>query len=651
MRLGVTALCLVSALVVALAQARPGGRVHYERLCARCHGADGRGGERGPDIVSRAAAKSDTELARLIREGLPAKGMPPTPLSAQELRGLIAFVRTFHEDRSDEPARVRVDTSAGPLEGFALNRSATDLQLLSDRGQLHLLRREGEGYRTVTSEVDWPTYHGQPGGNRFSPLTQINTATVSRLAARWTFTLDGASRLEVTPVVVDGVMYVTNANECYALDAGSGRRIWHFKRPRTPGLAGDAAGGINRGVAVSGDRVFMVTDHAHIIALNRFTGTLLWDTEMADWRQNYGATSAPLAAGDVVISGTSGGDEGIRGFVAAFDQGTGKQVWRFWTVPRPGEPGSETWRGRDILHPCASAWFTGTYDAALETVYWPTGNPCPDYDGTERVGDNLYSDSILALDLRSGRLKWHYQYTPHDLWDWDAEQPPVLIDADWQGQLRHLLLHANRNGFFYVLDRTNGALLLAKPFVRKLTWAREIGADGRPVLNPNQVPTLAGTTVCPAVDGATNWFSTAYSASTGLYYVQTLESCDIYSRSPSTWRAGRSYYSGTTRRVPGESSQKVLRAIDIKSGRIAWELPQEGKGSTWGGVLATAGGLVIVAADDGALMAVDAKDGRMLWQFQTNSKWKASPMTYQFDGRQFIAIAAGPNILAFALVE
>ena len=279
----------------------------------------------------------------------------------------------------------------------------------------------------------------------------------------------------------------------YALDAGSGRRIWDYRRPRTKGLAGDAAGGINRGVAVAGDRVFMVTDHAHLIALDRFTGALLWDTEMADWRQNYSATSAPLAVGDLVISGTSGGDEGVRGFVAAFDQATGKEVWRFWTVPKRGEPGSETWKGKDIDRPCAATWLTGTYDPELDTLYWPTGNPGPDYDGDERMGDNLYSDSVLALDAQTGKLKWYYQFTPHDLQDWDAQQPPVLVDTDWQGQPRKLLLHANRNGFFYVLDRTNGALLLAKQFVKNLTWASGIGPDGRPVLNPGQEPTPEGT--------------------------------------------------------------------------------------------------------------------------------------------------------------
>ena len=298
--------------------------------------------------------------------------------------------------------RLTVETLDGAtVDGVALNQSSADLQLLTDDGRLHLLRRSGTRYRRVSSDVDWPGYHGSPTGNRFSPLDQITSGNVARLAPAWMFAISGAERLQVTPVVVGGVMYVTNVNECYALDAGSGRRIWHFRRPRTKGLAGDAAGGINRGVAVSGDRVFMVTDDARLLALNRFTGAVLWDTEMADWRQNYGATSAPLAVGELIVSGISGGDEGVRGFLAAFDQATGREVWRFWTVPRPGEPGSETWRGNDIEHGCASTWLTGTYDADLDTLYWPTGNPCPDYDGRRAAG----RQPVLGLDPGTGSCK------------------------------------------------------------------------------------------------------------------------------------------------------------------------------------------------------------------------------------------------------
>jgi alcohol dehydrogenase (cytochrome c) len=544
---------------------------------------------------------------------------------------------------------VTLETITGAsVEGVALNRGEDDVQVLSDDGRVRLLRKVGTRVREVTSDADWPTYHGEPGGNRFSMLDRINRANVASLAPAWVFPLAGSSRLEVTPVVVGGIMYVTSVNECVALDAGNGREIWRFKRPRTKGLAGDAAGGINRGVAVAGDRLFMVTDHAHLLALNRFTGMVLWESTMADWRENYGATSAPLALGRLVVSGTSGGDEGIRGFLAAFDQATGKEVWRVWTVPARGEPGSETWKGKDIDHPCASAWLTGTYDRELDVLYWPTGNPCPDYDGSERIGDNLYSDSVLAIHATSGKLAWYFQYTPHDVWDWDSQQTPMLVDASWAGQPRKLLLHANRNGFFYVLDRTNGALLLAKPFVKALTWASGISPAGRPMLNPNQQPSKGGTRVCPAVEGATNWFSTSFNPATGFYYVQTLEKCNIYSTSPQVWQAGRSYYSGSTKNVPDEPGQKVLRAIDMLTGSIAWEVPQTGPADSWGGTLSTAGGLVFYGDDSGAFAAVDAKTGERLWRFPANVLWKASPMTYSFDGRQFVAIAAGSTIIAFA---
>ncbi len=401
-------LVLVSVTGLMRAQApRPDavgmGRAAFERTCARCHGADGQGGEMGPGITTRMALRTDQELATLVRDGLPAKGMPAFQFADAELRELVAFVRTLRPRGDQAPARVTVNTSgSAPLSAFLLNRSADDMQVLAEDGTLQLLRKDGSRHRRVTSQVDWPTYHGALHGNRYSAVDQVNRTTVERLAPAWMFTFSDTARLEVTPIVIDGVMYVTAVNECYALDAGSGRRIWHFKRPRSKGLAGDAASGINRGAAVEGGRLFIVTDDARLLALNRFTGELVWETRMADPRQNYGATSAPLVVGKLVIVGPSGGDEGIRGFVAAFDTDTGKEAWRFWTVPKPGEPGSETWTGADIEHGCGAAWLTGTYDPELDTLYWPTGNPCPDYDGSERKGDNLYTDSILALEPSTG---------------------------------------------------------------------------------------------------------------------------------------------------------------------------------------------------------------------------------------------------------
>jgi alcohol dehydrogenase (cytochrome c) len=494
----------------------------------------------------------------------------------------------------------------------------------------------------------WPTYNGNLSGNRFSALDQIDRATVRGLAPRWMFTIHDAPRpLQTTPLVVDGVMYATSVNEAYALDARSGRQVWHYSRPRTPGLAGDAASGINRGAAALGNRVFMVTDNAHLIALRRDTGELAWDVEMADARQNYGATGAPLAVDDLVIAGVSGGDEGVRGFVDAYRASTGERVWRLWTVPAPGEPGSETWIGRAIEHGCAATWLTGTYDPESKLLYWPTGNPCPDYNGEERRGDNLYSASVLAIEAASGRLRWHYQFTPHDLHDWDANQTPMLVDASFHGEPRRLLAQGNRNGFFYVLDRLTGALLLAKPFVANVTWASGIGADGRPQLLPDNEPTRDGQRACPAVAGATNWSSTAFSPTTGLFYLFAEESCAIYARNDQWWEAGKSFYGGVTRRAPGGASGRVLKALDLQTGKSAWEI-RVGGGILGSGLLATAGGLVFFSSDDG-FVAVDAADGKQLWQFITNQSWRAGPMTYVVDSVQYVAVAGGSNIFAFSL--
>jgi alcohol dehydrogenase (cytochrome c) len=346
----------------------------------------------------------------------------------------------------------------------------------------------------------------------------------------------------------------------------------------------------------------------------------------------------------------------------ALDAATGRVLWRHRT-DRCGWGSPTVWRGLVITtyigHDCNSK-IPGTdgevvaYAARSGAVRWRFRlGPCESsplvVDGLVYIGD--WHAHVYALDAATGRLRWYYQYTPHDVWDWDAQQPPVLVDIDWKGQRRRVLLHANRNGFFYVLDRTNGELLRATRFVKTLTWAREIGPDGRPVLNPGQEPTREGTRVCPAVEGATNWFSTAFHPGTGLYYVQTLEKCSIFVKTPQEWQAGRSYFGGSTRQVPEEVPQKVLRAIDGGSGAIRWELPQIGPATSWGGVLATAGGLVFFGEDSGALVAADASTGAPLWQFQTSQLWKASPMTYAFDGTQYVAVASGPNVIAFALME
>jgi alcohol dehydrogenase (cytochrome c) len=628
------------------------GRKVFESTCGRCHGADGRGGEMGPAIRARLGDYDNERLTSLIHTGLPGRGMPPSTVSTTEMPQLIAFLRTLQPraGREEPLLRMKVQTTDGKsLDGVVLNQGFEDLQLRTDDNRVHLLRRSGTRFREVTSEKDWPGYNGDPRGNRYTTLSEITPANVARLAPKWVFTLPNAARLQLTPVVVGGLMYVTSANECYALDAGTGRQVWHFRRPTSPGTR-QSAGGTNRGVAVAGDRVFMETDNAHIIAIDRSTGKLVWDTEMADSRQSYFATSAPLAVGNLVVAGVGGGEHGTRGFLAAYDQTTGKEAWRFWTVPKPGEPKSESWQGKGIEHGGAPTWFTGVYDPALDTVYWPTGNPAAEYYGDDRKGDNLYSDCVLALDAKTGNLKWYYQFTPHDLWDWDATETPVLIDAAWEGKPRKLMLQANRNGFFYVFDRTDGKLLLAKPFVRNLTWATGIGEDGRPIKTPNQEPSPAGTRVCPSQDGATNWFSPSYNPATGLYYVQTFEKCSIYTKTePGTWTPGKTYLGGTQKTAPNGKPERILKAIDIHTGKIAWELPQPGPAESWGGTLATSTGLVIFGEEGGALMAADAVTGKPLWSFPTNQTWKASPMVYQFDGHEYIGVASGPSIIAFGL--
>ena len=509
---------------------------------------------------------------------------------------------------------------------------------------------------TLPAGREWLAPGGDLRNTRFSTLDQLTPANVKQLKGAWAIHLGsglGAKySLETTPIVKDGVMYVTSGNECYALDAGTGRQIWRYQRARTRGMIGNAAGGINRGAAVAGDRVFMATDHAHLIALDRATGALVWDTEMADYRQNYGATGAPLTVGGLVVSGVSGGDEGVRGFIAAYDQASGKEVWRFWTVPRRGEPGSDTWKGDAIDHPGGATWLTGTYDPELGLLYWPVGNPGPDFIGDNRGGDNLYTSSIVALDAATGALKWHFQFTPHDVWDFDAQQTPALIDTVWRGQPRKLLVHANRNGFLYVLDRTTGRFLSGTQYVRALTWATGLTPEGRPIVAPDQDATPEGRHICPHVNGASNWYSTAFNPATGLYYVQTNEWCSILTRTPTPWEAGKGFMGGSFR-VAAEQTppRRILRALDLQTGRAVWEVPQPGGRNSWGGVLSTAGGVVFFGEDSGTFMAVDARSGRELWKFPANQFWTASPMTYSFDDTQYVAVAAGSAIIAFGLPD
>ncbi|MGH9592867.1 MAG: pyrroloquinoline quinone-dependent dehydrogenase, partial [Bryobacteraceae bacterium] len=360
---------------------------------------------------------------------------------------------------------------------------------------------------------------------RYSTLDQIDTSNARNLSAQWVFQSASLGQFETTPLAIDGVLYGTGQdNRAFALDARTGRPIWRYQR-NLPDKIQACCGMVNRGFAALGDKLFMATLDAHVIALDRKTGNVIWDVAAADYRQAYVFTVAPLVVKDKIIVGIAGGEYGISGFIDAYSAQTGKRVWRFNTVPAPGQPGHETWAGDSWKTGGAPAWLTGSYDPDLNLIYWPTGNPSPSDYGAERGGDNLYSNCMLALDADTGKLKWHFQFTPHDLHDYDATQIPVLLDADWQGKPRKLLIQANRNGFLYVLDRADGSFLSAKPYAN-VTWATRIGSDGRPEVAPGSEPTLEGVRVCPGALGATNWFSPSYDPQTKLLYVASSVECD-----------------------------------------------------------------------------------------------------------------------------
>jgi alcohol dehydrogenase (cytochrome c) len=495
---------------------------------------------------------------------------------------------------------------------------------------------------------NWISYNGDYTGRRYSSLKHINTSNVSRLSAAWTFHPGNTQSLEVTPVVVRGLMYVTAANDVFALDARAGRELWHYHRPVSPGLLDDAAAHKNRGVAVWQNAVFAETDDAHLVKLDARSGNLLWDVEYADKSKHYGATSVPLIVKDTVVVGTSGGDSGVRGFVAGYDAATGKRKWRFWTIPGPGEFGSSSWPGDSYKYGGGTTWMPGTYDAQLNTLYWTTSNAAPDFVGDTRPGDDLYTACVLALDPDTGKLKWYFQFTPHDLYDYDATETPVLLDSEENGSIRHLLVQANRNGFFYVLDRTNGKFFRATPFVDKLNWATGVDATGRPILT-GRIPTAQGTNICPGIDGATNWFSPSYNPETNLFYVLALESCNLFLAKPKEFVKGETYYNTGTTLPPGERFQKILLALSVADGKRVWSYPQTGQGHSWGGILTTAGGLVFFADDANSFEAADAKTGAPLWHFNTGQVIRASPMTYAVDGVQYVTIAAGSDVFSFTL--
>ena len=499
----------------------------------------------------------------------------------------------------------------------------------------------------------WVTFGGSYTNQRHSPLTQITPENVGRLAPQWVFQTDTPGRFETTPLLRDNVLYVTGPlNMAWAIDARSGREIWRYRRelPATGSLTA-CCGLVNKGFGVLGDRLFMTTLDAHLLALDMKTGAVVWDATLEDYTKGYASTIAPLVVKDKVIVGVAGGEYGIRGFIDAYDAKTGKQAWRFYTIPGPGEPGHDTWAGDSWKTGGASVWVTGAYDPELNLLYYGIGNPGPDYHSESRKGDNLYSDSIVALDADTGKLRWHYQFTPHDLHDWDATEVPVLADVTIGGQPRKVVMLANRNGFFYTLDRTDGKLLVAKPFV-VTTWAKEVGADGRPVVLPGNVPDEKGSLTCPDVTGATNFWPPSYDPGQRLFFVNAREVCATYYAWRQEYVPGERFTGGAGQRARGPDYRAygALRALDPATGERRWEFEYISPSTS--GLLSTASGLIFSGDAEGNFLAIDARSGKFLWRFQMGSALHGtSAITYMLDGRQQVLVPAGTTLTAWALSD
>ncbi len=665
---------------------RPIGNVaNGERLftqqCTSCHRVAGRGGRLGPDLTRIGATRSRAAITREIRT--PSEWIGPAfetvtivTKDGQRIRGAKKAEDVFTVQIMDTRERIQGYRKSDLQEVIYEESSlmpAYPLERLSDNdltdlvGYLGTLRGE-PGATTSSAAIApsaitnrdlldglkdptrWLTYSGTYNGQRHSPLTQITPENVDRLAAQWTFQTGQLGSFQTTPLVLDGVLYVTGFNNnAWAIDARSGRAIWRYRRNLPEDLK-LCCGAVNRGFAVLGDRLFMSTIDAHLVALDLKTGVPAFDVELADHNLGYSATVAPLVVKDKVIVGVAGAEYGIRGFIDAYDVNTGKRAWRFYTVAGPGDPGSRTWpQGDAYQRGGGSIWVTGTYDPEQNLIFFGTGNPGPDYYSNAREGDNLYTASLVALDADTGERRWHYQFTPHDVHDWDSTQVPVLGELTIGGQPRKVVMFANRNGFFYTLDRVTGKIIVAKPFV-ETTWAKEIDANGKPLLLPGHLPDEDGTKTCPDLGGGTNFMSPSFDPTTGLFFVTARETCAMYYAYDQKFKPGEQYTGGGQQRPRDQKNFGALRAIDPVTGQIRWEFRYTSVSAS--GVLSTASGLVFAGDGDGNLMAFDSRTGKNLWHYQLGSSMRSTAgTTYMLDGRQYLLVPSGSMLTAFALPQ
>jgi alcohol dehydrogenase (cytochrome c) len=491
---------------------------------------------------------------------------------------------------------------------------------------------------------NWLTYSGNYLGHRYSPLAEITPANVAGLRVKWAYQM--GARAEVSPIVVDGVMYVSGPNSAAALDLATGRELWTWSRPIPKDYKNIGFGRVNRGPAILDNTVFVATLDCYLVALDAKTGVERWKAQVEDYHPGYSMTLAPLAVRDKVLIGVSGGETGIRGFIDAYDAKSGNRAWRFYTIPGPGEPGNDTWPGDSWKTGGGSTWVTGSYDPETNIVYWGIGNPGPDWNPDSRRGDNLYTCSLVALDGDTGKLKWHFQFTPNDSHDWDATHVPMLFDADVRGRRRKLVAVANRNAFYYVLDRGTGEFVAGRAYAKQ-TWAKGLDDRGRPIVIPGTEPSEEGTLVWPNLNGATVWFSPSYSPREGLVYVAVREIASIYYKRKAEYAPGTFFAGGGESQAPDTPPSGAIRALDAATGEQRWEFKMHT--APWSGVLSTAGGVVFSGSDEGNFFALDAKSGKPLWDFQTGGRIAANPISFTLGGKQAVAIAAGNVLYVFGL--
>ncbi len=497
---------------------------------------------------------------------------------------------------------------------------------------------------------DWLTYGGNYSSQRFSELKQINKQNVNTLKLRWVYQLRRTGIFESSPIVVDGTMYVTEPpTTVTALDVRTGRPIWRWTADLPKNLLTIGLFPTNRGVAVLGDTVYVATIDAHLVALDAKTGAMRWSVEIGDNRKAVAITQAPLAINGKIIVGMGGGEGGLRGYIDAYDAKDGKRLWRLYTIPTKGEPGVETWEDDSYKYGGATTWNTGAYDPELNTLYWGTGNPAPDWNGDMRKGDNLYSCSLLAIDADTGKMKWYFQFSPHETHDWDSSEPPILFDAVIDGKKRKIVAQANRNAFYYVLDRETGEFLAGAAYAQQ-TWAKGLDAKGRPIESPNIDPTTQGNLIYPSITGSVNWTSPSYSPLTGLVYVDTREQGAYYFKGHPTMEPANPLDiggGGGQRVIYGDDAYSAIRALESTTGKVKWQFKMVG--DSWTGTLATAGGLVFCADSQGNFFALDANDGKPLWNIQLGNSVRANPITYAVDGKQYVEAAAGNAVSVFSL--